>query len=89
MRQRRRDVCRQVLREHSAALVDERSQLISWLERVEEEKTSLSAPCDQPKCQLSELLGTEQERQGRERRQLQTEDTASKPEPSAGVFLFI
>ncbi|CAM4477318.1 unnamed protein product [Leuciscus chuanchicus] len=56
------------------------------LERVVEEKTSLSALCDQLKCQLSKLLGTEQERQGRERRQLQTEDTASKPEPSAGVF---
>lgn len=42
---------------------------------------------DQPFCpvwsaEVSTVLGTEQER----RRQLQTEDTASKPEPSAGVF---
>ncbi|XP_067260407.1 MORC family CW-type zinc finger protein 3b [Chanodichthys erythropterus] len=62
-----RDLCRQeleVLREHSAALEDERNKLISRLERVEEEKTSLSALCDQLKSQLSELR--EQSQRGKE-----------------------
>ncbi|XP_051751646.1 MORC family CW-type zinc finger protein 3b [Ctenopharyngodon idella] len=62
-----RDLCQQeleVLREHSAALEDERNKLISRLERVEEEKTSLSALCDQLKSQLSELR--EQSQRGKE-----------------------
>ncbi|XP_073698670.1 MORC family CW-type zinc finger protein 3b [Garra rufa] len=53
-----RDACRQeleVLREHIAALEDERSQFISRLESVEEEKSRLSALCDQLRSQLSEL----------------------------------
>ncbi|XP_043092394.1 MORC family CW-type zinc finger protein 3b isoform X2 [Puntigrus tetrazona] len=53
-----RDACRrelEVLREHSAALEDERNQLVSRLESVEEEKSRLSALCHQLRSQLSEL----------------------------------
>ncbi|RXN32140.1 carbonyl reductase [NADPH] 1-like protein [Labeo rohita] len=63
-----RDACRQeleVLREHSAALEDERIQLISRLESVEEDKSRLSTLCDQLRSQLSEL---------REHRQRGTEE---------------
>ncbi|XP_052459923.1 MORC family CW-type zinc finger protein 3b isoform X1 [Carassius gibelio] len=53
-----RDACRQeleVLQEHSAALEDERNQLICRLESAEEEKSKLSAQCDQLRTQLAEL----------------------------------
>lgn len=53
-----RDACRQeleVLQEHSAALEDERNQLICRLESAEEEKSKLSAQCDQLRSQLAEL----------------------------------
>ncbi|KTG45718.1 hypothetical protein cypCar_00008694 [Cyprinus carpio] len=64
-----RDACRQeleVLREHSAALEDERNQLISRLESAEEEKSKLSVLCDQLRSQLAELR--EQSQRGKEER---------------------
>ncbi|XP_016346643.1 MORC family CW-type zinc finger protein 3-like isoform X4 [Sinocyclocheilus anshuiensis] len=62
-----RDACRQeleVLREHSAALEDERNRLISRLESAGEEKSKLSALCDQLRSQLAELR--EQSQRGME-----------------------
>lgn len=60
-----RDACQEkldVLREHSAALEDEKNQLIDRLEKVEAEKVSLSALCDQLKSELSELREDKDER---------------------------
>ncbi|KAK3530356.1 hypothetical protein QTP86_024343, partial [Hemibagrus guttatus] len=63
-----RDVCRkelELLRDHCTALEDERRQLLTKLEKMEEEKASLSALGDQLKCEV-ERLKTEKEERLRE-----------------------
>ncbi|KAI4897370.1 hypothetical protein NFI96_017359, partial [Prochilodus magdalenae] len=53
-----RDACRkqlEVLQDHCATLEDEKSQLLSRLEQLTEEKASLSTLGDQMKCELKKL----------------------------------
>ncbi|XP_060716967.1 MORC family CW-type zinc finger protein 3b isoform X1 [Tachysurus vachellii] len=74
-----KEVCRnelELLRNHCTVLEDERSQLLSKLEKMEEEKASLSSLCDQLKCKM-ERLKTEKDgrlrenvRNGEERQKL-------------------
>ncbi|XP_076838793.1 MORC family CW-type zinc finger protein 3b isoform X5 [Brachyhypopomus gauderio] len=64
-----RDSCREeveVLRGNCATLQDERSELLSTLRRVEQEKASLSSLCDQLKRELEKLRGNADKRAGPE-----------------------
>ncbi|XP_047658678.1 MORC family CW-type zinc finger protein 3b isoform X2 [Tachysurus fulvidraco] len=65
----------ELLRNHCTALEDERSQLLSKLEKMEEQKASLSSMCDQLKCKMERLKA---EKDGRLRENVRNREERQK-----------